>query len=275
MGVDGLSTNRNCRRGALRRRLCRGAGRRVRRAPQPRYPDEPLAVGTGGAVASMDVGASRAGIDVLRRGGNAVDAAVATASALGVTVPFVAGPGGGGFMVIYNARTHTVTTIDGRETCPSACTTNLFVDPTTGQPMNYTAASDQPLSTGVPSNVATWATAVREFGRLSLGADLQPAIGVAKRGFAVNFDFNQLEQSGLSTLQAYPASRSLLLTPSGDPLPVGTLAARSGPRAHLRADRAPGPVGAVRRTDRTSDRPGRRSPGAHARDRRSSRTRAS
>ena len=208
-----------------------------------RYPDEPLAVGTGGAVASMDVGASRAGIDVLRRGGNAVDAAVATASALGVTVPFVAGPGGGGFMVIYNARTHTVTTIDGRETCPSACTTNLFIDPATGEPMNYTAASDQPLSTGVPGNVATWATAVRKLGRLSLSADLQPAIGLAKRGFAVNFDFNQLEQSGLSTLQAYPASRSLLLTPAGDPLPVGTwlrdpdlaptyeLIARRGPAA--------------------------------------------
>ncbi|HEX4282829.1 MAG TPA: gamma-glutamyltransferase family protein [Solirubrobacteraceae bacterium] len=208
-----------------------------------RYPNEPVAVGTGGAVASMDVGASRAGIDVLRRGGNAVDAAVATASALGVTVPFVAGPGGGGFMVIYNARTHTVTTIDGRETCPSACTTSLFIDPTTGKPMNYTAASDQPLSTGVPGNVATWATAVRKLGRLSLGADLQPAIALAKHGFAVNFDFNQLEQSGLSTLQAYPASRSLLLTPSGDPLPVGTwlrdpdlahtyqLIARQGPSA--------------------------------------------
>jgi gamma-glutamyltranspeptidase / glutathione hydrolase len=207
------------------------------------YPNEPLAVGSGGAVASMDVGASRAGIDVLRDGGNAVDAAVATASALGVTVPFVAGPGGGGFMVIYNARTHTVTTIDGRETCPSACTPTLFVDPTTGQPMNYTAASDQPLSTGVPGNLATWATAVRKLGRLSLSDDLQPAIGLAKHGFAVNFDFNQLEQSGLPTLQAYPASRSLLLTPSGNPLPIGTwlrnpdlahtyeLIARRGPSA--------------------------------------------
>ena len=203
----------------------------------------PVATGTGGAVASMDQGASQAGIDVLQRGGNAVDAAVATASALGVTVPWVAGPGGGGFMVIYNARTHTVTTVDGRETCPAACTTTMFVDPSTGKPMDYTTASDQPLATGVPSMVATWATAARDYGRLSLAQDLQPAIHVARRGFAVNFDFNQLEQSSLSTLQAYPASRSLLLTPSGDPLPVGTwlrnpdlahtyeLIARRGPAA--------------------------------------------
>ena len=212
-------------------------------ARHARYPDTPVATGAGGAVASMDVGASAAGIDVLRRGGNAVDAAVASASALGVTVPWVAGPGGGGFMVIYNARTHAVTTIDGRETCPAACTTSMFVDPATGQPMGYTAASDQPLATGVPSNVATWATASRDFGRLSLAEDLRPAIRVARRGFAVNFDFNQLEQSSLSTLQAYPASRSLLLTSSGDPLPVGTwlrnpdlahtyeLIARRGPSA--------------------------------------------
>jgi gamma-glutamyltranspeptidase/glutathione hydrolase len=181
----------------------------------------PVATGNGGAVASMDVGASQAGIDVLKRGGNAVDAAVATASALGVTVPWVAGPGGGGFMVIYNARTHTVTTVDGRESCPAACTSTMFLN-SSGQPQNYTAASDQPLSTGVPSNLATWATALRHYGRLSLGDDLQPAIAVARHGFKVNFDFNQLEQSSLSTLQAYPASRSLLLTPSGDPLPVGT-----------------------------------------------------
>src|SRR5690348_12283540 len=113
-----------------------------------------LATGSGGAVASMDAGASQAGIDVLRHGGNAVDAAVATASALGVTIPFVAGPGGGGFMVIYLARTHQVVTIDGRENCPAACTTTMFLDPKTGQPLDYDYASDQPLATGVPSMVA-------------------------------------------------------------------------------------------------------------------------
>src|ERR1700678_4018966 len=137
---------------------------------------EPVAVGTGGAVASMDTDASQAGIDVLKRGGNAIDAAVATASALGVTIPFVAGPGGGGVMVIYDARTHSVTTIDGREDCPAACTSSLFIDPSTGQPMGYTMASDQPLSTGVPGNLATWDKAVSLYGRRSLAQDLQPAI---------------------------------------------------------------------------------------------------
>src|SRR6516165_11171934 len=128
---------------------------------------EPVAVGSGGAVASMDVDASQAGIDVLKHGGNAVDAAVATASALGVTEPFVAGPGGGGFMVIYLARTHQVVTIDGREKCPAACTTQLFIDPATGQPLAFEGARHSGLSVGVPGMVATWAHAVRAFGQRS------------------------------------------------------------------------------------------------------------
>jgi gamma-glutamyltranspeptidase/glutathione hydrolase len=171
----------------------------------------------------MDLDASQAGIDVLKHGGNAIDAAVATASALGVTIPFVAGPGGGGFMVIYLAKTHQVVTIDGRETCPAACTPTMFTDPKTGQPLGYDYASDQPLATGVPSMVATWAKAISLYGRKSLAADLQPAIGVADRGFRINADFVQLTESDLPELQAYPASRALLLTPAGNPLPVGYL----------------------------------------------------
>ena len=184
---------------------------------------QPVAVGTGGAVASMDASASQAGISVLKHGGNAVDAAVATASALGVTIPFVAGPGGGGFMVIYLAKTHQVVTIDGRENCPQACTPTMFTDPKTGKPLGYTYASNQPLATGVPSMVATWAAAVSRYGRGSLAADLQPAISVARSGFRVDADFQQLTESELPELQAYPASRALLLTGAGQPLPVGYL----------------------------------------------------
>jgi gamma-glutamyltranspeptidase/glutathione hydrolase len=183
---------------------------------------QPVAIGTGGAVASMDTDATQAGIDVLAHGGNAIDAAVATASTLGVTIPFVAGPGGGGFMVIYLARTRQVVTIDGRENCPAACTTTMFTDPATGQPYGYDYASDQPLATGVPSMVATWAQAVSRYGRNRLAQDLQPAIGVAEHGFRVNADFQQLTESDLPELQAYPASR-WLLTSSGNPLPVGYL----------------------------------------------------
>jgi gamma-glutamyltranspeptidase / glutathione hydrolase len=181
-----------------------------------------VAVGTGGAVASMDLDASRAGIAVLKAGGNAIDAAVATASTLGVTIPFVAGPGGGGFMVIYLARTHQVLTIDGRENCPQACTPTMFTDPQTGQPLGYVYASDQPLSTGVPSMVATWAKALQFYGVKSFAADLQPAIATAEHGFRVDQDFQQLTESALPLLQAYPASH-WLLTKDGNPLPVGYL----------------------------------------------------
>ncbi len=180
-----------------------------------------VAIGTGGAVASMDLDASKAGIEVLKKGGNAIDAAVATASALGVTVPFVAGPGGGGFMVIYLAKSHQVVTIDGRENCPRACTPTMFTDPKTGQPLGYDQASDQPLSTGVPSMVATWAEAIGRYGRLSLAADLRPAITVAERGFRVDKDFQQLTESALPLLRAYPASSAMLLTKAGNPLPLG------------------------------------------------------
>src|SRR5437773_7918455 len=83
-------------------------------------PVSPTAVGFGGAVATVDADATRTGIEVLRAGGNAVDAAVAAAATLGVTEPFSSGIGGGGFFVFYDARHHTVHTIDGREMAPAS-----------------------------------------------------------------------------------------------------------------------------------------------------------
>jgi gamma-glutamyltranspeptidase/glutathione hydrolase len=81
---------------------------------------QPVATGRGGAIATVDLDASAAGLEVLRRGGNAVDAAVAAAATLGVTEPYSAGIGGGGFMVVYLAGQRRVVTIDGRETAPAA-----------------------------------------------------------------------------------------------------------------------------------------------------------
>ena len=94
----------------------------------------PTSTGFGGAVSSVDPEASRIGIQVLRRGGNAVDAAVATAAALGVTEPYSAGIGGGGYFVYYNARTGRVSTLDGRETAPLNMRPDAFIDPATGLP---------------------------------------------------------------------------------------------------------------------------------------------
>src|SRR5690348_7065231 len=98
-------------------------------APQLSAPAKsPLALGYGGAVASVDADASAAGIEVLRHGGNAVDAAVATAAALGVTEPYSSGVGGGGYFVYYDAKSRTVHTIDGRETAPLTADSGLFLE---------------------------------------------------------------------------------------------------------------------------------------------------
>jgi gamma-glutamyltranspeptidase / glutathione hydrolase len=194
-------------------------------SPSPSRPPhdvkEPVAVGTGGAVASAEFNASEAGIQTLRSGGNAIDAAVAVASTLGVTEPFVAGPGGGGFMAIYLAKTHQVVTIDGREMCAAACTPQLFLDPATGKPLAFEDARHSGLSVGVPGMVATWDKAVRNYGTRSFAADLGPAIGVAQRGFTITPDFVQHEQAALQDLQAFTSSRKLFLTSDGQPLPVG------------------------------------------------------
>ncbi len=187
----------------------------------PAQGQQPVATGTGGAVASVDLDASRAGIAVLRAGGNAIDAAVAVASTLGVTEPYVAGPGGGGFMVIYLAREHRVVTLDGREACPSACTRNLFVED--GHPLSFQAARHSGLAVGVPGMVATWADATRRYGRLGFASDLKPAIQRAERGFVVDPTFVQETKEALAVLRAFGPSRRLFLGADGKPLPVGTV----------------------------------------------------
>ncbi|MBA4102223.1 MAG: gamma-glutamyltransferase, partial [Arthrobacter sp.] len=88
----------------------------------------PEATGYGGAVSTVDLDASEAAIKILRKGGNAVDAAVAAAATLGVTEPYSAGIGGGGYFVYYDAETEKISTIDGRETAPAAMPRDAFID---------------------------------------------------------------------------------------------------------------------------------------------------
>ncbi len=142
-----------------------------------------VAVGRGGAVVSDSTPATQAGLKILRRGGSAADAAVAVASTLGVTDPFVAGIGGGGYFVYYDARTHRVYTIDGRETAPAADDVNLFIDPQTGKPLPFPTAVTSGLSVGVPGTLMTWQRALQRWGRFGLGADLAPAERIARSGF--------------------------------------------------------------------------------------------
>src|ERR671937_2814076 len=134
-------------------------------APQPTK--EAVAVGTGGAVASVDPDATRAGIDILRKGGNAVDAAIAANAVLGVTEPYVAGIGGGGFMVVYLARTHQIVAIDGRETAPQAFREDAFIDPATGRPIPFSPQRiTSGMAVGVPGTLATWQEALDRYGAM-------------------------------------------------------------------------------------------------------------
>ncbi|HEY6597544.1 MAG TPA: gamma-glutamyltransferase, partial [Asanoa sp.] len=118
-------------------------------------PATPTAIGYGGAVSTVDATATAVGLDVLRQGGNAVDAAVAAAATLGVTEPFSSGIGGGGFFVYYDAHTELVHTIDGREAAPASMGQNAFVDPVTG-PYQFQEARVSGISAGVPGTPLTW-----------------------------------------------------------------------------------------------------------------------
>ena len=127
--------------------------------PAPRHTaHHATAVGSGGAVASVDPEATHAGLAVLRHGGNAVDAAVATAAALGVTEPFSSGIGGGGYLVYYDATKRKVFTLDGREKAPKAMTPTSFQE--NGAPIDFNAAVTSGLSVGVPGTLATWQRAL-------------------------------------------------------------------------------------------------------------------
>jgi gamma-glutamyltranspeptidase / glutathione hydrolase len=185
-------------------------------------PKQPVAEGFDGAVVSDTPESTQAGIDVLRRGGTAADAAVAVASTLGVTDPYVAGLGGGGYFVFYDARTKKVSTIDGRETTPAGDSPTMFIDPATGQPYVFATAVTSGLSVGVPGMLATWQRALERWGHFSLADNLRPAEQVADRGFVVNQTFASQTASNAARMSQFSSSAKLFL-PGGQPPTVGSV----------------------------------------------------
>jgi gamma-glutamyltranspeptidase/glutathione hydrolase len=175
-------------------------------------PRKATVTGRGGAVTSVDPYASRIGLQVLRRGGNAVDAAVATAAALGVTEPYSSGLGGGGYFVYYDAKTKRVKTLDGRETAPAAMKHDAFVDPATGQPYPFTPdLVTSGVSVGVPGTPATWQAALDRWGSMPLADVLAPAAALARRGFKVDKTFHQQTDDNAERFNAFTSTRKLFL----------------------------------------------------------------
>lgn len=168
--------------------------------------------GYGGAVSSVDPYASAIGVRVLARGGNAVDAAVATAAALGVTEPFSAGVGGGGFFVYYDAEAGRVRTIDGRETAPRTMPRNAFIDPASGEPYTFTPELvTSGVSVGVPGTPMTWTAALRKWGSRSLADVLRPAARLARKGFVVDATFRKQTQDNRVRFKQFWSTKRLYL----------------------------------------------------------------
>src|SRR5689334_6475904 len=167
---------------------------------------QPAAAGPGGAAATVDAQGTQAAIDVLRHGGNAIDAAVAAAGVLGVVEPYSCGIGGGGFMTIYSARDHKVHTIDSRETAPAAMTPESFTGLT-----QFVDQRVSGMSVGVPGTLRAWESALREFGTTSLSKALKPGIDAAKHGFVVDPTFFSQTQGAAAIFADFPATAALYL----------------------------------------------------------------
>jgi gamma-glutamyltranspeptidase/glutathione hydrolase len=188
----------------------------------------PTAVGSGGAAASVDQLATEAAIDSLRRGGNAVDAAVTAAAVLGVTEPFSCGIGGGGFMVIRTAKGQqfaqdgrdAVVTIDSRERAPAAMRPDSFFEG--GAVLPFNAARYSGLSVGVPGTLEAWSQALRRYGTISLRRALRPAIRIARNGFTVDQTFFDQTAQNQDWFDDIPPTAALFLDPDGTPHDVGT-----------------------------------------------------
>lgn len=199
-----------------------------------------------GMVSSADANATRVGVDVLKNGGNAVDAAVAVGFALAVTYPQAGNIGGGGFMLLRTKEGKTVA-IDFRETAPAKASRDMFLDAQGNADSALSLTSHS--ASGVPGSVAGFALALNNYGTLSLKQALQPAIALAQDGIIVNENLSKaLDKYGREVMLAHPTSKAIFFKADGTPWQLGerlvqkdlanslTLIAEQGPDAFYKGD---------------------------------------
>lgn len=198
------------------------AAQDARRSPyQPAHETARPVMARHGMVVGQEKLATRAGADILAKGGNAVDAAVATGFAMAVTYPRAGNIGGGGFMVIHLAGKNESIAIDYRETAPAAATRDMFLG-ADGKPDNA-KSRDQALGIGIPGTVAGLALALERYGsgKFSLADLLAPAIALARDGFIVTDDSADTFAAWHPRLARWPSTLKVLARPDGTALREG------------------------------------------------------
>lgn len=184
-------------------------------------PAAPEATGSHFMVATADPAASQAALAMLRKGGSAVDAAVAAQAVLGLVEPQSSGIGGGAFLLHWDGVTHKLTALEGRETAPKAARGDLFLDKD-GRPLGFFAAALSGRSVGVPGVLRVLELAHRRQGRLPWDELFQPAIDLAENGFAVPPRL-AVSLAGDQYLKDDPAARAYFFDADGNPWPAGTI----------------------------------------------------
>jgi gamma-glutamyltranspeptidase/glutathione hydrolase len=181
--------------------------------------DAGLAAEPKGLVVSSHPAASRAGLEALRKGGNAVDAAVATGLALGVVDQVNSGLGGGGFLLLRLCDGR-VLAIDGRERAPAASSRDMFARGGRADPASSRLG---PLAVGVPGILAAYEKALEVAGTMALEELIQPAVALAEKGFALDGSLVSRTAEALEALRLDPASARIYFRADGSPFAEGDL----------------------------------------------------
>ncbi len=179
------------------------------------------AIARHGMVVSQEALASRVGVDILKAGGNAVDAAVAAGFALSATLPRAGNIGGGGFMLVHLQEQNKTIAIDYRETAPAAAHEKLFQDEQGNVIPGKSRFSH--ASSGVPGTVAGLTMVLEKYGTMSLKDVMAPAISLAEKGFVVTDDFYNVVTKRGERLKGNPASRAKFFHKDGSRYQVGDI----------------------------------------------------